>query len=100
MTTRSALRAACLLVIACVLGLNTDTAGADFAFATAPTLPTLPNVTLNGKSQTVNTTMTNFSVIDTRGTKSGWNVTVAGQSGTGKSAVFAQYCPKPTCGSD
>jgi hypothetical protein len=44
--------------------------------------------------------MTNFSVIDTRGTKSGWNVTVAGQSGTGKSAVFAQYCSKAKCGTD
>jgi hypothetical protein len=57
-------------------------------------------VTINAKSLTVNTTMTNFAVSDTRGTKSGWNLTVSGQSGVGKSAVFAQYCPKPKCGSD
>lgn len=57
-------------------------------------------MTLNAKAQTVNTTMTNFSVTDTRFTKSGWNITVVGQSGTGKSAVFAQYCPKATCGTD
>jgi len=57
-------------------------------------------VTINGKSQTVNTTMTNFSVSDTRETKSGWNVTAQGQAGVGKSAVFAQYCPKAKCGSE
>jgi hypothetical protein len=44
--------------------------------------------------------MANFSVSNTLTTKSGWNITVAGQSGTGKSAVFAQYCPKAKCGSD
>jgi hypothetical protein len=69
-------------------------------FVTAPKLPTLPAVTLNAKAQTVTTTMNSFSVSDTRLTKSGWNVTVNGQSGTGKSAVFAQYCPKAKCGTD
>jgi len=44
--------------------------------------------------------MNSFSVSDTRATKSGWNVTAIGQTGTGKSAVFAQYCPKSLCGSD
>ena len=92
--------AACAIACAVAFGLGVDTARAAFAFGTAPKLPTLSTVTLNAKAQTVNTTMTNFSVIDTRGTKSGWNVTVAGQSGTGKSAVFAQYCPKAKCGSD
>jgi WxL domain surface cell wall-binding len=89
-----------LIAFAFALGLRADAAQGAFEFGTAPKLPTLSGVTLNGKSQTVNTTMTNFSVIDTRGTKSGWNVTVMGQSGTGKSAVFAQYCPKALCGSD
>jgi hypothetical protein len=69
-------------------------------FVTAPKLPTLPEVTLNAKAQTVTTTMNSFSVSDTRLTKSGWNVTVNGQSGPGNSAVFAQYCPKATCGTD
>ena len=89
-----------LITFACAFGLNADTTYAAFGFGTAPTLPTLTTVALNAKAQTVNTTMTNFAVIDTRGTKSGWNVTVAGQSGTGKSAVFAQYCPKAKCGTD
>jgi hypothetical protein len=91
---------ACLVAFAFAAGLSTGTAQGAFEFGTAPKLPTLTSVTLNGKSQTVNTTMTNFSVIDTRGTKSGWNVTVIGQAGTGKSAVFAQYCPKLICGTD
>jgi hypothetical protein len=69
-------------------------------FGTAPALPALPTVTINAHSQTPHATMTNFSVADTRGTNSGWNVTVAGQSGTGKSAVFAQYCPKAKCGGE
>lgn len=89
-----------MIAITLALGPGAAAAQAAFEFGTAPKLPTLTTVTLNAASQTVNTTMSNFSVIDTRGTKSGWNVTVAGQSGTGKSAVFAQYCPKAACGSD
>jgi hypothetical protein len=92
--------AACLIASACGLCFAAEAAHAAFEFGTLPKLPTLTAATLNGKSQTINTTMTNFSVIDTRGTKSGWNITVAGQSGTGKSAVFAQYCPKAICGAD
>jgi hypothetical protein len=69
-------------------------------FGTAPALPALPALTLNGQAQTLTATMNNFSVSDTRLTKSGWNVTVNGRSGSGKSAVFAQYCPKAKCGSD
>jgi hypothetical protein len=69
-------------------------------FVTVPALPALPAITINAHSQTLNATMNNFSVADTRTAKSGWNVTVAGQTGTGKSAVFAQYCPKAKCGSE
>lgn len=36
--------------------------------------------------------MTNFAVADATGSGSGWNATVERQSGSGKSAVFAQYC--------
>jgi len=89
-----------VIAFACAFGLGAPAARAAFEFATAPKLPTLTSVTLNGKSQTVNTTMSNFAVIDTRGTKSGWNVTVAGQSGEKKSVVFAQYCPKAKCGAE
>lgn len=75
------------------------TAG-SLSFSTAPALPTLGTITLNGAAQTTNATMTNVGVADATGSGSGWNVTVEGQSGTGKSAVFAQYCPKAKCGSD
>jgi hypothetical protein len=70
----------------------------ELRFATAPALPSLPSVTLNASAQTITTAMTNFAVEDERLTKAGWNITVEGQSGTGKSAVFAQYCPKAKCG--
>jgi hypothetical protein len=96
----SSVRRVALLMIALsgiALGLP-ELAWGPLTFTTAPALPTLSTVTLNAKSQTVNTAMTNFAVSDTRGTKSGWNVTVIGQSGAGKSAVFAQYCPKAKCG--
>ncbi len=90
----------CALALALLALALPASAWGAFAFVTAPKLPTLPAVTLNAAAQTVTTTMNSFSVSDTRGTKSGWNVTVNGQSGTGKSAVFAQYCPKLKCGSD
>jgi hypothetical protein len=69
------------------------------SFTESPALPVLPTVTINGGAQTAKTTMTNFSVTETFGESSGWNVTVNGQSGTERSAVFAQYCPNTLCGS-
>jgi hypothetical protein len=72
----------------------------SLSFSTTPAMPTLSEVTLTGGAQTTNTTMTNFGVKDATGSGSGWNTTVAGQSGSEKSAVFAQYCPTATCGSD
>jgi hypothetical protein len=72
----------------------------SLSFSTLPALPTLSSVTLNGQAQTTTSTMTNFGVADATGAGSGWNVTVAGQSGAEKSAVFAQYCPNTTCGGD
>jgi hypothetical protein len=74
-------------------------AAGALAFDVAPSTPTLSAVTLNGLPQTTNATMNNFAVDDTTA-GSGWNVTVAGNAGTGKSAVFARYCPNATCGSD
>jgi hypothetical protein len=71
-----------------------------FKFGTAPALPTLPTLTLNAGAQTTHATMNNFSVEEGLLEGGGWNVTVAGQSGSGKSAVFAQYCPSAKCGSD
>ena len=74
--------------------------GGSLSFSTLPLLPVLGTVTLNGMAQTTNSTMTNFGVNDATGTGSGWNVTVEGQSGVKKSAVFAQYCPLALCGAD
>jgi hypothetical protein len=112
---RSSLRAFSALLFACIMAAIGPTAAfgatqedkAEFsvkagslAFSTAPAMPTLKEVTLTGGAQTTNTTMTNFAVQDATGSGSGWNTTVAGQSGSEKSAVFAQYCPTATCGSD
>jgi hypothetical protein len=74
--------------------------GGTLSFSTAPAMPTLTSVTLNGAAQTTNTTMTNFAVQDATGSGAGWNVTVNGNSNAGKSAVFKQYCPNATCGTD
>src|ERR1700753_2499217 len=74
--------------------------GGSLSFATAPALPTLTAITLNGQAQTTNTTMTNFTVQDATGSGAGWNVTVNGNSAGGKSPVFKQYCPNATCGTD
>ena len=70
-------------------------------FDVAPSTPALPTVTLNGRAQTTNATMSNFAVDDTT-SGTGWNVTVAGNTSAGKSPVFKQYCSNGTeaCGSD
>jgi WxL domain surface cell wall-binding len=73
------------------------TAGA-LSFSTLPALPTLTTVTLDGQAQTTHTTMTGFGISDATGSGAGWDVTVQGQTGTGRSAVFAQYCPLAKCG--
>jgi hypothetical protein len=82
-----------------LLALPARAWGVSLKFGIAPALPSLPTVTLNAHAQTSNSTMNNFSVEELLETE-GWNITVAGQSGAGKSAVFAQYCPNTTCGSD
>jgi hypothetical protein len=74
--------------------------GGSLSFSSAPALPTLTAITLNGTAQTTNTTMTNFTVLDATGSGAGWNVTVNGNIAGGKSAVFKQYCPNATCGTD
>lgn len=75
------------------------TAG-TLSFGTAPDVPNLPALTLTGQTQTLNATMNNFSMADGTGSGSGSNVTVIGDTSGGKSAVFKQYCPNATCGSD
>jgi hypothetical protein len=97
--------AAALLVLAPPASAATDTtqfsvtAGA-LAFSTAPDVPNLGALTLNGQAQTQTAQMNNFSMIDATGSAAGWNVTVAGDTSGGKSAVFKEYCPNATCGSN
>jgi hypothetical protein len=68
------------------------TAG-TLAFTTAPDVPDLPALTLNGAAQTLNATMANFGVSDATGSAAGWNVTANGDATGGRSAVFKRYCP-------
>jgi hypothetical protein len=75
------------------------TAG-TLTFGTAPDVPVLPALTLNGQVQTLNAQMANFSMSDASGSGSGWNDSVIGDTSAGKSAVFKQYCPNATCGTD
>jgi hypothetical protein len=74
--------------------------GGSLDFSTVPAMPTLSSVTITGSAQTTYSTMTNFAVDDATGSGSGWNVTVNGLTGTGKSPIFKEYCPISTCGSD
>jgi hypothetical protein len=94
-------RHALLASAVALLGLVVAPAALALEFLTAPALPTLPAVTLNGAAQTSKSAMTNFSVKEAVLEASGWNVTVAGHGGPGRSAVFAQYCPEAAgCGVD
>ena len=69
-------------------------AGGVLSFSTAPNLPDLPNVTLDGTKRTISAPMANFGIDDETGSKSGWNVTVNG-------AAFRRYCPTAGgCGAD
>ena len=75
------------------------TAG-TLSFGTAPDVPNMPALTLNGQAQTLSAAMNSLSVADATGSGAGWNVTVNGDASAGKSAVFKQYCPNATCGTD
>jgi hypothetical protein len=104
--TRSGARAAAIwLGIAATTLIGAGSAGAaeTVSITTAPNIPTLTGVTLNGQTQTTSRTW-NLSTspfkITTSGTPfSGWNLTVNGSSSAGNSAVFKEYCPNATCGS-
>jgi hypothetical protein len=94
---RSAVACAALLA-----GVAVDASPAiGLAFGTAPHMPALPGMTLNGQSQTVNAQMSNFSVTAGALDLAGWNVTVNGDASSGHSAVFKVSCPGPSaCGAD
>ena len=89
--------AAMLATLALTAGSSMAT---TVALTTAPNLPTLTGVTLNGQSQSTFTIWSNAMKITSSGTNNGWNLTVNGNSAVGKSAVFKQYCPNATCGTD
>lgn len=90
---------AALVAIIAILMISTTSASATLSIATAPALGALPGVTLNGHQQTTTKAMANFAISQTTAGQ-GWNLTVAGVSGGGNSAVFKQYCPNATCGTD
>ena len=96
----SRLAVGCAFVIATLALTAGSSLATTVAFTTAPGLPTLNGVTLNGQSQTTVTTWSNAMKITSSGTNNGWNLTVNGRSGAGRSAVFKQYCPNATCGTD
>jgi len=89
----------CAAVLATLALTAASSMATTVAFTTAPGLPTLSGVTLNGRSQTTFTIWSNAMKITSSGTNSGWNVTVNGNAAAGKSAVFKEYCPNSTCGS-
>jgi hypothetical protein len=94
---------ACGVVLAALALASNAWAVTTLVVNTAPALPALTSVTLNGQTQTTTTTwtMANNIKITSSGTNSGWNVTVgANTTGGTHSAVFKQYCPNATCGSD
>jgi hypothetical protein len=75
--------------------------GFALSFGTAPALPALTGITLDGQAQTVTAKMNNFSVSAGALDLAGWNVTVNGDATSGHSAVFKAYCPGPSaCGTD
>jgi hypothetical protein len=101
--TRTVIRRVAVVCVVAIAGLAL-TAGPSMAttvaLTTAPTLPTLSGVTLNGQTQTTFTLWTNAMKITSSGTNNGWNLTVNGNAAGGRSAVFKQYCPNATCGTD
>jgi hypothetical protein len=74
------------------------------ALTTAPNLPALTGVTLNGQAQTTTTALNlslgPFKITSSGAPDIGWNLTVNGNGSAGNSAVFKQFCPSASCGAD
>jgi hypothetical protein len=105
----AAIAVAALLVSAPLAAAATSNDTTQFAvtagtlvFGTAPDVPNMPALTLNGQVQTLNAQMASYSMSDGTGSGSGWNVSVIGDVAGGKSAVFKQYCSNGAnpCGAD
>jgi hypothetical protein len=104
---RSGARSAAIALSVAVTALGAASgasAAQTVSFATAPSLPNLTGVTLSGQPQTTPTTWdlttSPFQIKSAGTTTGGWNLTVKGRAGAGRSAVFKQYCPSGPCGSD
>ena len=96
----SRLALACAVASAALAMTARSSMATTVAFTTAPALPNLTGVTLNGQSQSTFTIWSNAMKVTSSGTNTGWNVTVNSTAAGGKSAVFKQYCPNTTCGTD
>ena len=68
----------------------------SLALTTAPNVPDLGAVALNGAAQTLNAAMPGWEARDATGSAGGWNLTVQGDSTAGKSAVFKEFCTDGT----
>ena len=94
LTSTACALAACVLP-ASALGANDTTqfsvTPGALTLTSAPDYPNLGALTLNGQAQTLTAQMGNFTVADATGSGSGWNVTVVGDTGAGKSPVFKRY---------
>jgi hypothetical protein len=69
-------------------------------FGNAPVASHVPTLSLSSPARAGRAQLNDFSVSDSTGAGSGWNITVNGDDNTGKSPVLKQYCPNASCGSD
>jgi hypothetical protein len=100
---RARRRAASIVLAALAVLAAPGSASAAVSLTKAPVIGSLSGVTLNGQAQTTattwNLTANPFTITTSGVTNRGWNLTVQGYA-TGGSAVFKQYCPNATCGTD
>jgi hypothetical protein len=101
--TVAAVLTAALLVPAAqaVAATSSDTSSLSvtpgtLGFDTAPDVPALGTLTLNGQAQTKTAQMNDWQVTDGTGDAAGWHVIVQGDTGAGKSPVFKEYCTDGT----
>jgi hypothetical protein len=95
---------ACTVALA-TLGVASNARAVEtVALTTAPNLPALTGVTLNGQAQTTTTALNlglgGFKITSSGTPNIGWNMTVNGNASAGNSAVFKQFCPSASCGTD
>ena len=67
-------------------------------WGTAPSMPALPALTLNGSAQTLSAKMNGFSVQDFTGSGGGWDVTVQGNSSASTSGCSRSTARTPRVG--